>query len=285
MAHLFSQWGAKCAPNIKVTENGKTDYMFGWHVAADSEEYRAFLKQYIAAVYAELEKEGISENTYFHVSDEPNLDNIEKYETAYNIIKPLIGKSKTLDALSHVEFYQMGFVENPVPSVKAVHKFIDAKVDTLWTYYCCGPQTVYTNSFLAMPSARVRILGFLLYKYDIKGFLHWGFNFYNCSHSNYNINPYNTSSADGAFPSGDGFIVYPGKNGAYGSIRGEVTYQAIEDMRICAALEALIGREAVIKMIDEAAGRDLRFDDYPHCNEFLEGLRDKIRAEIIANQK
>jgi hypothetical protein len=136
-----------------------------------------------------------------------------------------------------------------------------------------------------MPSARVRILGFLLYKYDIKGFLHWGFNCYNCSHSNYNINPYNTSSADGAFPSGDGFIVYPGKNGAYGSIRGEVTYQAIEDMRICAALEALIGREAVIKMIDEAAGRDLRFDDYPHCNEFLEGLRDKIRAEIIANQK
>ena len=285
MAHLFSQWGSKCAPNIKVTENGKTDYMFGWHVAADSVEYRSFLKQYIAAIAAQLEKEGIAENTYFHVSDEPDLSNMEKYETAYNIIKPLIGNSKTLDALSHVEFYQKGFVENPVPSVRAVHEFIDAKVDTLWTYYCCGPQKIYTNSFLALPSARVRILGFLLYKYDIKGFLHWGFNFYNCDHSRYNINPYNTSSADGAFPSGDGFIVYPGLNGAYGSIRGEVTYQAIEDMRICSALEALIGKDAVVAMIDKAAGRNLRFDDYPCSNEFLENLRDEIRNAIIEAKK
>jgi hypothetical protein len=38
IAHLFSQWGSEFAPNIKVTENGKTDYMFGWHVKADSDE-------------------------------------------------------------------------------------------------------------------------------------------------------------------------------------------------------------------------------------------------------
>lgn len=285
MAHLFTQWGAKCAPNIMVSENGEKYYMFGWHVAADSKEYSEFLKQYIAAVAAELEKEGIAENTYFHISDEPDLSNFEKYESACNIIKPLIGKSKTLDALVHLEFYQKGLITNPIPSVKTVHRFIDAKVNNLWTYYCCEPQTVYPNSFLALPSARVRILGFLLYKYNIKRFLHWGFNFYNCMHSNYPINPYITSSSDGALPSGDGFIVYPGENAAYGSIRGEVTYQAIEDMRICTALEELIGREEVVKMIDDAAGRNLRFDDYPCSNEFLEGLRDKIREEIMKKQK
>lgn len=285
MAHLFSQWGAKCSPNIMVTENGKKHYLFGWHVSADSKEYSEFLKQYIAAVAAELEKEGISENTYFHISDEPDLSNFERYESACNIIKPLIGKSKTLDALYHLEFYQKGLISNPIPSVREVHRFIDANANNLWTYYCCEPQTVYPNSFLALPSSRVRILGFLLYKYNIKGFLHWGFNFYNCMHSNYSINPYITSSSDGALPSGDGFIVYPGKNAAYGSIRGEVTYQAIEDMRICVALEELIGRDEVLKMIDEAAGRNLRFDDYPCSNEFLEDLRDNIREKIIANQK
>lgn len=285
MAHLFTQWGAKCAPNIVVTENGKKHYKFGWHVPADSKEYSDFLEQYIAAIAAELKKEGIAENTYFHISDEPDISNMERYEKAYDIIKNLVAKSRTLDALSHLEFYNNGLVKTPIPSVKAVHNFIDANVDPLWTYYCCEPQTVYPNSFLAMPSARVRVLGFLLYKYNIKGFLHWGFNFYNSLHSSYPINPYLTSSSDKALPSGDGFIVYPGKNSAYGSIRGEVTYQAIEDMRICKALEELIGRENVIKIIDNAAGRNLRFDDYPCTNAFLDGLRDRIKDEIIINQK
>ena len=276
MAHLFSQWGSKYAPNIMVTENGKTDYMFGWHVAADSEEYTAFLAQYIAAVSAELNALGISENTYFHVSDEPNTNNIDRYEIARNIIKPLIGKSKTLDALSHCEFYEKGLVECPVTSIRNAHQFLERKVEELWVYYCCGPERVFPNSFIAMPSARVRMLGFLMYKYDIKGFLHWGYNFYNSQVSMYNINPYLTTSSDGAFPSGDGYIVYPGKETAYPSIRAEITFEAFQDMRICKALEDRIGREAVVAMIDEAAGRDLRFDDYPVSNDFLEGLRDKM---------
>jgi hypothetical protein len=33
-------------------------------------------------------------------------------------------------------------------------------------------------------------------------------------------------------------------------------------------------------MIDEAAGRDLRFDDYPANNDFLMGLRAKMLDEI-----
>jgi hypothetical protein len=38
-------------------------------------------------------------------------------------------------------------------------------------------------------------------------------------------------------------------------------------------------------MIDEAAGGDLRFDDYPSSNTFLEGLRDKMIAAIEENIK
>lgn len=37
-------------PVCMVTEKGKTDYKFGWHVAADSVEYVSFLKQYIGAI-------------------------------------------------------------------------------------------------------------------------------------------------------------------------------------------------------------------------------------------
>lgn len=285
MAHLFSQWGSRYAPNIMVTENGKTDYMFGWHVAADSVEYTEFLKQYVAAISEQLKAEGIEEYTYFHVSDEPNMTNIDRYEIARNILKPLIGNAKTIDALSQCEFYEKGLVECPVTCVSEAHDFLAHNVKELWVYYCCGPERVYTNSFIAMPSCRTQILGYQMYKYDIKGFLHWGFNFYNSNCSFYNINPFITTSSDRNFPSGDGFIVYPGNETAYPSIRGEITYEAMQDIRICKALEELIGREAVIAMIDEAAGRDLRFDDYPASNEFLMGLRARMLAEIEKHVK
>jgi hypothetical protein len=119
-----------------------------------------------------------------------------------------------------------------------------------------------------------------MYKYDIKGFLHWGYNFYNSSISLYKINPYVTTSSDRNFASGDAFIVYPGDETAYPSIRAEVTFEAMQDIRICRALEALIGREAVIAMIDEAASKPLSFDVYPDGVDFLEDLRAKMLCEI-----
>jgi len=285
MAHMFSQWGAKCAPNIKVTENGKTDYLFGWHVASDAPEYVEFLRQYIAAVYAELKAEGISQNTYFHISDEPRVSSMKTYQTAVNIMRPLIHESKTLDAISDYVFYEKGLIECPVTLISHIHEFLEHDIPNQWVYYCCGPVSVYPNSFMAMPSYRIRILGFLLYKYDIKGFLQWGFNYYNSSCSRYPINPYMTTSGDSEYPSGDPFIVYPGKDCVYPSIRGEVTYEAVQDMDICFALEAIIGREAVIKMIDEAAGGDLRFDQYPRNKEYIEQLREVMVTTIKKNIK
>ena len=133
---------------------------------------------------------------------------------------------------------------------------------------------------MAMPSRRVRILGFLLYKFDIKGFLHWGFNFYHSQLSRYPINPYLTTSADHAFPSGDGFIVYPGKDAVYPSIRGEIMYEAIQDLRICEALEAKIGRAAVTALIDEKAGAPLTFEQYPKTDAFLEELRAEFLGRL-----
>ncbi len=280
IAHMFSQWGAKTAPNIYVTENGALCHKFGWHTPADSPEYVAFLKQYIAAIAQELTALGISENTYFHISDEPKLENADAYRTASQIIRPLIGNSKSMDAISDYHFYEKGLIKCPVTAVEHIHAFLPHNIPNQWVYYCCGPRTVYTNAFLAMPSYRVRILGFLLYKYDIKGFLHWGFNYYNACRSLYPIDPYLTTSADGAYSSGDPFIVYPGKDCVYSSIRGEVTREAMQDAALCRALEAQIGRDAVASMIDSAAGGELRFDRYPKSNEYIEDLRAAMLSRL-----
>jgi len=171
-------------------------------------------------------------------------------------------------------------IECPVTSVEHIHEFLEHPIENQWAYYCCGPQRVFTNAFMAMPSYRTRILGFLLYKYDIKGFLHWGLNFYNSARSVYPIDPYVTTSSDLAHPSGDPYILYPAKDGVYGSIRGEITYEAIQDMNVCFALEKLIGRDEVVKMIDDAAGAPLRFDAYPRSKDYVEGLRSKMISQI-----
>lgn len=280
MAHMFSQWGAKCAANIVVEENGVKDYMFGWHVSATDPKYQDFLRQYIAAVYGELEALGVADNTYFHISDEPTIDNIEAYKAAANIIKPLIGKSKTFDALSNYAFYEKGLVECPVTGINHLVDFLPHNVPNQWAYYCCSTQNIYTNCFLAMTSHRTRMLGILLYKFNIKGFLQWGLNFYNSSRSLSHINPYVTTSSNGAFPSGDAFILYPSKTGAYPSIRGKVTYEAIGDLDLCRTLEKHIGRDGVIKMIDDMAGGNVTFENYPRDESYLLKLRDAMIARL-----
>ena len=280
MAHMFSQWGAKYAANIMVEENGVKSYMFGWHIESTSPMYIDFLKQYISAISRELELLGIAENTYYHISDEPSVDRIDAYRTAVETIRPFIGNCHTFDALSSKEFYERGVVECPVTIVSHIHEFLPLNVPNQWVYYCCEPQVTYINSFMAMPSCRTRILGVLIYKYDIKGFLHWGFNFYNSQVSYYKINPYVTTSGDGRFPSGDPFIVYPAKNGAYPSIRGKVTYEAIGDLDLCRTLEEYIGRDEVVKMIDKFADMDLRFDSYPLDSDFLPQLRTAMIEKI-----
>ena len=280
MAHMFSQWGAKCAANIMVEENGKLDYMFSWHTESTSPVYIDFLKQYISAISSELTALGVAENTYYHISDEPTIDKIDAYRTAVETIRPLTGNAHTFDALSSREFYEEGLVECPVTAVAHINEFLAINVPNQWIYYCCEPQQIYTNSLMAMPSCRTRILGVLIYKYDIKGFLHWGFNFYNAVVSYYKINPYVTTSADGRLPSGDPFIVYPAKDGAYPTIRGKVTYEAIGDMDLCRTLEEYIGRDEVIKMIDAVAGMDVRFDCYPLDSDFLPNLRATVIKKL-----
>lgn len=280
ISHLFSQWGLNYAPNIKVTENGVCDYKFGWHVDSKDTEYKNFLEQFLPALLEYFEKEGIKDNCWFHVSDEPGDAHIENYNYAYNLIKPLLGDCNTMDAISSYEFYKKGLIPHPVTSTNHIDTFIENNAQHQWAYYCCGQYKKVGNRFLAMPSYRNRILGLQLYKFNIEGFLQWGFNFYFNQHSRNEINPYITTSSDKAFPSGDPFSVYPVKNGVVPSLRAIIFKEALEDVEICRKLESYIGREKVVEMIDEAAGMELTFSEYPRNNDYIPELIEKMEQLI-----
>ena len=83
-----------------------------------------------------------------------------------------------------------------------------------------------------------RILGVQMYKYQLDGFLHWGYNFYNSEKSLYPIDPYRCTDASGAFPSGDPFLVYPGADRKpEESIRLMLMDEAMNDLRAMYLLE------------------------------------------------
>ena len=123
----------------------------------------------------------------------------------YGKLKQRIRKNTdipVIDALSHYEYYRDDLVDLPAVATDSVDLFIQNKVDFL-VYYCNAQCDKYlSNRFFSMPSQRTRILGMQLYLSGAKGFLHWGFNFYNSGFSIFPIDPYKVSDAGGFSPLG-----------------------------------------------------------------------------------
>lgn len=280
MAHLFTQWGAKCTPKIVVHEHGKEVKKFGWHVAAGDKEYVEFLNQFLPALTGFFEAEGIAENVYFHISDEPHMPDRESYEKARDIVKPLLKNYKTLDAFSDYELYLEGLVDTPAVGLYKIKTFLDAKVPDLWAYYCCSHCKDVSNRFIAQKSSCNRIIGLQMYKYDITGFLQWGYNFYYSQLSRELINPFAVTDSRNAFPSGDPFSVYPGKDGAIETMRLKVFKEALQDIRALKYLEKFMAKDEIVKLIEDEAGCEIEFDKFPKEEAFIIGIRERINSII-----
>ena len=284
MSHLFTQWGALHAPKIMAEVDGETKRIFGWETDSTGKEYEDFLTSLAPCLTSFLENEGIADRCYFHVSDEPGDKDIEVYGKVSGLLHRLFGeKFKFIDALSEFTFYEKGYVPLPIPCEDKIEDFY-GKVPELWTYNCCGPRdNFYSNRFLSMPLQRTRIIGMQMYKYDVKGFLHWGYNFYYSHQSKEVIDPYRDTCGRNWVPGGDPFIVYPGKDGkAEDSLRHELFYDAIQDLNVMRALEKKIGRDAVIALIHEGLNYRISMTDYPHSTEWLMQLREKLNRYLAA---
>ena len=277
IAHLFSQWGAVYAPKIMVCINGRLERRFGWHTAATGNEYTEFLQSFLPALKDFLKRRAWLDKTIFHISDEPHMEEIETYRAARECVKPLLEGCRVMDAISSFDVFKEGVIDHPVVSVDHIHEFIDAEISPLWAYYCTIQAVDVPNRFMAMPGARNRIIGTLLYYYNLEGFLHWGFNFYNARRSVRHIDPYLVTDADESFPSGDAFLVYPAPDGtAYESLRGVVLKQALWDMRALQLYEQISSRDAVIALLDSLCEHKMSFTEYPRDITFFDLLRKQL---------
>lgn len=280
-AHFYTQWGAKHAPKIMATVDGTYKKIFGWKTRAGSRRYKDFLTALSVELKTYLEERNLKNKVFIHVSDEPNASMLRTYKKASMHIHSLFEGYKIIDALSDYSFYKKKIVTNPIPATDHIDKFL-GNVDNLLTYYCSA-QTNHNvaNRFFCNDSIRTRVIGYQMFKFDIRGFLQWGYNFYFTKLSKAPINPYEVTDAGKKFPSGDSFIVYPAENGtAYHSLRLKVFYDALQDMAALNTLEKLTDKNTCLSIIEEQGKHSLTFRDYPHNDEWLLVTRENVNAAI-----
>lgn len=274
ISHLFTQWGSHNAPKIEACCNGEIVQIFGRHTDSASEEYGNFLRCFLNALIPTLKELGVFENCYFHIADEPTEKNLPSYLSAKKHIENILADCNSIDATSDIQMYKSGAIKEPVVSINHMEPFLADRPEKLWAYYCTGQCVDTPNRFIVMPGYRQRVLGTLLYKYRIDGFLHWGFNFYNSALSMKTIDPYQCTDADAFFPSGDSFLVYPGKGGIpEESIRYVLMYECMADYRLLKLAESIVGRKAVMQMIDSLTDKPFTFTSYPRSSKFISNIR------------
>ena len=281
MAHLFTQWGANAAPKVMAYTEGELKKIFGWETDSEGEEYMDFLSAYLPSFTKKLDEWGLNGKVFFHLSDEPDENCIEKYSRLRKRIAPFLGDYPILDAVSRYSFVERGIVDRPVPGNNHLEPFLENKVKGLWTYYCCAQGDKVPNRFMSMPSVRNRIMGVLIYYFDIKGFLHWGYNFYNSQYSIEHINPYAVTDAGGAFQAGDAFLVFPGVDGKpEDSLRMMALNEGFQDYRALVKYEEKVGRAEVIALIERLFGDKLSMENYPTSYKYIEDLRKTINQNF-----
>jgi len=257
MAHLFSQWGGLHAPAIDDVE-GRA--LFGWHTDSLGEDYQDFLRHYLPAVREVLDRHWDGP-VFWHLTDEPHGDHAERYGKLKDAVAPLLQDCLITDALSNIELWSSGLVDPPIVATNHAQPFVDAGLADPWLYYCTSQSQQVSNRFIGMPSYRNRVLGQQLFRYGARGFLHWGFNFWNTQLSRQPLDPFRDPSSGNGFQAGDAFIVYPGDGGVpWESIRFRVFREAMDDVRLFSALAEREGREAAITQLGLD---DLTLVDYP----------------------
>ena len=206
-----------------------------------SKEGAEITEKYIHSLAVYLEKYGWNEEVLIHIHDEPdvhyeNETALEKRRQQYHLVREMIKqympKARIIEAVGTAKFKDEIDVLVPVTSCYEQHReeFEQCVGKEVWNYVCCGPEGKWLNRFLDFALIKGRILFWGFAKYKISGFLHWGFNQFPEQMDPFKgTSCYNPTGIGSNFPCGDAFIVYPGKDEPWLSMRLEAQRQGAED--------------------------------------------------------
>ncbi len=210
------------------------------------EESEGYLGQLLRAVHAHLRRRGWEKRFVQHIADEPVPANEASWLRCTDRVREWLPGVPIIDAVMSPGL--VGAVDWRVPQIQ--HTGPDSPrspKEELWSYVCLAPQGQYPNRFLDYPSIRNRIIYWLSWSLDLKGFLHWGYNWWVTWQGvpvGVPVSPWLDATGASIYcadrtplPAGDPHIVYPGKSSICSSIRWEGIRKGFEDFEYLYLLE------------------------------------------------
>ena len=184
---------------------------------------KEYLPQFLPALENHLREKGWLEKTIFHIADETSNHNVMSWREASEYIHRYAPALRRIDAIETTHCFDR--LEIWVPKLDHlatwhdVFKRAQSQGYELW-FYTVGifQKGSYPNKTVDVPLIESRILHWLNYRFGLKGYLHWGFN-------RWTDDPF----ADPGRHRGDGWHVYPKKDGLINSLRWEQMRNGIQD--------------------------------------------------------
>lgn len=236
------------------------------NMLASAPFYRRLLSAFLAELARWLEQRRLTRRFLAHVFDEPGRRYWPDYARLSAFLRERLPGVRQIDAISRsgiLTEFGAG-LDIPVPLTRHFDhdRYFQQRAlagrEPVWWYTCCEPGGRYANRLVCMPLLSGRILFWQAFRWNIGGFLHWGFNFWHRLNMQAGLRPGAYTYADavvgnpyreheGTWPVGDGSIVYPHlrwweDRGPVSSLRWEAMRAGLQDLEILKMLAAAAGQ-------------------------------------------
>lgn len=207
-------------------------------IYADSPEGYNFLAQFLPAWVDFLRKNGWYDMAVQHVGDEPVEGQVDDYRIICGTVRKFMPGMKLFDAVCNLELagsVDCWVLQNQEYQLhREKYEHFRALGDDLWQYTCCCPGGKWLNRLLDGELLKPRLLHYGNYLFNLAGYLHWGFNYYQGGMDHLRQKTCGLSDNKVSYwPAGDTNICYPGnENGPWMSVRAERMRSGAEDCEL-----------------------------------------------------
>ena len=207
----------------------------GRQQATGPDTYVNFLKQFLPEFQKFLDDEGILENSYFHLSDEPGSGkHVENYKRARQG-PARAGAVDEGDGCPERHQIRQAGPDRHSDSDGELGQGVHRREDSALGLLLLRPQGPWLNRFMDTPLPKIRMSGWLFYRLRGERGFCTGASTTGTRWKPREIGDPFHDASNGAWPGipyGDPFMIYPGKDGPIDSIRWEVFAESLQDYAI-----------------------------------------------------
>ncbi len=243
-----------------------------------SPEARSYLSRFLPALEKHLEGKGWLERYRQRIFDEPRDEDAGEFRFLSSMVREISPGLKQMEPILSIDLGDALDVWIPplehfeggigFDRYQNFFKHLKEKGKEVWYYACFSPRGSYPNRFLDFPLIKQRVVHWINFKYDLSGFLHWGYNgssrIWGRLYWNYN-NEFCCGTQKECCAPGDAYLVYPGDKKPMSCLRYEIHRRSIEDYELLTSLKdknpSLAG-EIADSVLPSITGYERRIDSF-----------------------